>query len=372
MSEPLNPSPTPPPGRTPLAPTSGAPLTTEDAGAQALSEAFRSSFQILKVLMVGLVLVYFFVSGIRVVKPNEVAVILRFGKPKGTGPDRMLKPDWYWTLPYPIDELVRIPVGQSHTVTSTTGWHALDPQDVAQNREPDPRGFLSPEADGYTLTAGANIIHVRATIKYRIQKTFRYEFGFADVKTILTNVVNDAIIYASAGATAQNAIYEDKIGFRDQVLARIQRKIEELDLGIVLEPSDVEVKAPADVRVAFTAANNAMQDRSTAVNTANGYYDEVTRKAKGEASAILDSGLVSSNRLVQSVTAEVEAFKAQLPYYKLNPRLFEQRLLAAAMQRVLTNAQEKFVLPDLPDGQARELRLQLSREPLKRESPERP
>src|SRR5438046_7039551 len=52
------------------------PRGVEDAGAQALSEALRSSFDIVKFLMAALVLAFVF-SGVFTVKPNQVAVKLR-------------------------------------------------------------------------------------------------------------------------------------------------------------------------------------------------------------------------------------------------------------------------------------------------------
>src|ERR1044072_3078349 len=52
----------------------------EDAGSAALSEALRSSFAIVKVLMIVLVIA-FFASGIFTVNSQQKAIILRFGKP---------------------------------------------------------------------------------------------------------------------------------------------------------------------------------------------------------------------------------------------------------------------------------------------------
>ena len=57
-----------------------APETPMDAGSQALSEALRSSFGIVKILMVILVGVFIF-SGVFQVGPQERAILLRFGKP---------------------------------------------------------------------------------------------------------------------------------------------------------------------------------------------------------------------------------------------------------------------------------------------------
>lgn len=362
MSDPILPTPEPP---APPPPPPGV----EDASSQALSEAFSSSFRIVKFLMAILVLV-FLCSGMFIVQPNEQAVILRFGKPVGAASEQLRKPGWHWAWPFPINEVVRIPIGEIQTVTSSTGWYATTPEMEANNEEPTPKGFLSPEADGYTLTADGNILHVKATVKYRITDPIRYTFGFTNVTALLTNVLNDAIIYASARTTAEDALYKDKSGFRDLVLERFRTKASELNLGITMEPSDVETKAPADVRAAFEAVNSAEQERSQKISDALGYRDQVTSKALGEADAIIARGVGSSNRLVTTVSAEAKAFTEQLPEYLKDPALFEDRLLAARLGRVMTNAQEKFFLSDTPEGQTREVRLQLSREPLKKEAPE--
>jgi membrane protease subunit HflK len=345
----------------------GPPLqSAEDSSSQALSEAMQSSFQVVKLLMIGLVALFCFSGGF-IVKPNEVVVVLRFGKPKGIGPEQLLKPGWHWAMPYPIDEKVRIPIGQSHTVRSSAGWYATTPDMEARNEEPQPRGYLSPEIDGYTLTADGNIIHVRATVNYRISDPIRYTFGFTNTLGTLTNVINNAILFASSRFTADAALYSDRARFRDAVMDRVNQQVNALHLGISLEPGDVETKAPADVRQAFENVNAAMQERSKLVSDARGYSDEVTSTAVGEARAVVSGGLVSSNRVVSAIIADATYFQDQLPSYQRNPALFRERVLAATMGRALTNAQEKFFLPDRIDGQPRELRLQLSREPQKKE-----
>ena len=67
------------------------PVTAEDAGSQAMAEALRSSFAIVKVVMVVLVIL-FLASGIFQVGPAEKAIVLRFGKPIGTGEQALLGP----------------------------------------------------------------------------------------------------------------------------------------------------------------------------------------------------------------------------------------------------------------------------------------
>src|SRR5438876_7546599 len=65
--------------------SSGAPLPPpangriEDTGSQALAEALRSSFAIVKLIMIVLVVV-FFGSGLFTVPSQEKAIVLRFGR----------------------------------------------------------------------------------------------------------------------------------------------------------------------------------------------------------------------------------------------------------------------------------------------------
>src|SRR6185312_12954143 len=94
-----------------------------DAGSQALSEALRSSFAIVRFVMF-LLIVVFLASGFFQVKPNQRAMILRFGKPQGEGEKALLGPGLHWSFPYPIDEVERISVTGVQKVESTVGWYA--------------------------------------------------------------------------------------------------------------------------------------------------------------------------------------------------------------------------------------------------------
>ena len=344
------------------APGAPAPQGIEDSGAQALSEALRSSFQIVKLLMVLLVAA-FFVSGIFTVKPNQVAIKLRFGKVVGGGADRLLKPGLHWSWPYPIEEIVFVPVGESRTVTSTAGWYYVTPEEEAAGQEPQPLPSLRPGVDGYTLAGDGNIIHVRATLPYRITDPVKYVFNFANTTNLLQHILDNALFYASARFSADDALYRNKLGFQETVLARVKQSIDQLGLGIAIDPGEVRANPPLYVRDAFDLVLRAQQESGKKILDAESYARGATNNAGGEASAIVRGGMTRSNSIVQTVAAEAQAFKDLLPRYQSNPTLFKQRLLADSMQRVLTNAQFKLYLPQRADGKPRELRLQLNKEP---------
>ena len=154
-----------PPGQ--LRPTSTPVAGAEDAASQALNEALGSSFFLVRILGV-LLLGAFIVSCIFTVDPNEVAVVLRFGKPVGTGPDQLLRQGIHLAFPSPIDEIVRIRSGEAKTVVATNAWYATNAEMEATKQGPDANPSLNPGADGYSLTSDGNILHMRATMTYRV------------------------------------------------------------------------------------------------------------------------------------------------------------------------------------------------------------
>ena len=344
-----------------------APLASvEDAGTQALSEALSSSFRIIKFLMAALVALFFF-SGMRTIEPNQVAVKLRFGSPVGVGTEQLLKPGWHWAFPYPIDEVVKIPVGQSHSLTSTAGWYATTPELEAKNERPPARPSLIPLVDGYTLNGDGNIIHVRAILKYRITDPVQYAFRFANATNLLQQIVDNALFYAAAQFSADAALFgEDKRRFQEKLVERVKDKLTQSQLGVELEAGgDVQTSAPLDVIAKFEEVLTAQQESNTKEREAEAYARSALNKARGDETVIVNNGINSSNQIVQLVAAEAKYFTDQLPYYQSNPQLFKQRLLIETMSRVMANAQEKEVLPVNPNGKPFELRLQLSREPQK-------
>lgn len=357
IKPPQDPAPfTPPPGR--------KIQLHEDTGSLALSEALKSVFGVLKVIMLA-VIVFFVFSGLFTVEPNEVAVVLRFGRPVGEGEDRILKPGLHFSFPYPVDEVVRIPIGMSHTVRSDVGWYFESPQDIASGTPPRPGNSLVPGRDGYLLTADGNVVHARATLKYRVIDPVRHVFYFNNATAVLQNVLNRALIRAAAEFTADAALYKDKIAFREAVIAHLKEALALLPMGIQLEPIDVQTSPPLKVKDAFDLVISAEQMRSEQILKAQAASRESIQLASGEAKSVIASGMIRSNQLVTSIEAEARAFEAQLPYFRKDPDLFVRRVAAESLRTVLTNANDKFFIPNRSDGSSRKMLIQLSKEPTK-------
>lgn len=341
----------------------------EDAGSTALSEALRSSFAIVKVLMIVLVIA-FFASGIFTVTSQQKAIVLRFGRPVGAGPDQLLGPGLHWSFPSPIDEVVKIPISEIQEVRSTAGWYATTPEAEAAGQEGDAGPTLSPATDGYTITSDGNIIHVRATVRYRVADPIAFLLSFQNATNVVQNIVNEALFFTSSQFTVDQALTGDRLVFQERLLARVRDVAAERGLGITIESGEVRVIPPRYTRTAFDSALSAEIERRKAREDASAYAGRVLSTAEGEANSIINAGQTDRTRLTQAVAAEAQYFQNQLPHYRANPALFLARLQSETLARVMTNVEDKVFLPERADGKARELRLLLSREPKKPVAPD--
>jgi len=345
-------------------PPAGAPVPSEDSGSQALSEALRSSFFIVKIIMVGLVAL-FLCSGFFTVGPQSKAIILRFGKPVGEGERALLSPGFHWAFPAPIDEVTNLPVNQILLESSSVGWYATTPAAEAAHNEMPPGPSLNPASDGYALTSDTNIIHVRALLRYRVTDPIRFYFDFSNGPQFVTNALDNALLFTSAQFNVDDALTHKAVAFREMVAGRVRDLIEGQRLGISIEPPDVEVIPPRQLKAKFNEVLQASLKADEARNKAESYTNEILSKARAEFESRTNTAAVERSRLVQTVAAEAKQFADFLPQYQDNPEFFARLRQTEAMGRILANAQEKIFLPQRADGKPRELRLQLSREPQK-------
>ncbi|PAW86445.1 MAG: hypothetical protein B9S33_08075 [Pedosphaera sp. Tous-C6FEB] len=345
----------------------------EDASTQALSEALKSSFVVVRVVMFGLIAL-FFASGIFTVGPQEVAIKLLFGAPTGMGEAALLKPGLHWSFPYPINEIVKVPKGQVHTVVSSVGWFPITKEQEIAGQEPPAGPSLNPAVDGYTLTADGNIMHVKATLRYYISDPVRYQFEFASVSNLVQNALNNALHHASIQFTVDKATRQDIAGFKEKLMNRVQQLALAQGLGIEFDPrgSDVIAIPPRQVKAAFDAVLEAENDKRKTINTAEGEANTTLTKAQAEEDGIRNAGRADKTRIEQSAKADAAYFVARLEEFKRNPQLFRDRRLTETMANVLANAQEKYFLVERADGTPRELRVLLNREPLKPAAPKQP
>jgi membrane protease subunit HflK len=335
------------------------PPPIEDASSQALSDALRSSFFIVKIIMVLLVLA-FLGSGFFTVGPQEKAIVLRLGRPVGQGEQALLSPGFHWAFPKPIDEVERIPFTSLQTAESSVGWYLTPDERRHGEPTPPPRDRLDPATTSYAISADTNIIHVRADVHYRITDPVRFHFDFADASLFVTNALNNALLYATSQFPVDDILTKQRTAFREAVTARVHDLVDEEKLGITLEPLTVEVSPPIGLVAKFDEVDQATQKRDTVLSQAYSYTNNTLSSARAEAASRTYAAESARSGLVKMVGAQATNFTNLRPYFERDPAFVERILQMTALERIYTNAQDKILEPHL---NSRELRLNLSREP---------
>jgi membrane protease subunit HflK len=348
-----------------------------DAGSEALTEALRSTFGIVKFVMV-LLLVVFLGSGFFTVEPQEQAMIIRLGKPVGAGQKALLGPGLHWSFPYPIDEYVKVPISAIQRVGSTVGWYATTPEQEVAGTEVTslPVSYpLNPLVDSYVLTADRNIVHTRATLTYHISDPVTYVFNFVSASNAVQSALDNALVYAASSFNVDDILTRDVAGFKEAVRKRVVALVGQQNLGIDVEECLVQSRPPRQLKDAFDSVLKATLARQKLFQDAQSYGTQVSSKAGADARSLINFAESDRSRLVNEVRSQANRFNDLLPKFRQNPALFAQQRLTETLGRVLTNAQDKIFLAEGAGGigaggNPKELRVLLNREPPKQKSDE--
>lgn len=359
----------------PDVPVVNPPETPLDPGSQALADALRSSFFIVKIVMAVLLLV-FLGSGFYTVGTEERALVLRFGKLVGEGESALKGPGLHLAFPYPIDEVVKVPIAQIQTVRSTTGWYAITPEQEAAGTEPIPTPSLNPAVQGYLITADRNIVHSRATMDYRIDDpagcilefaggTNSY-FDLSGSTRAVQQALDSAMVETAGRFRIDEILVKDVAGFKDAVQRRVVDLLMQRGIGVTVDNVKIESKPPLSLKEDFARVNQAVQKRDQLLNEARKYENQTRSKADAGAVSTINRAESDRTRLVKDLGGFADRFQELLPKYRADPDLFVQLRLSETLARSMTNLQDTVYLQERADGQPREMRVLLNRLPPKR------
>ncbi len=408
------------------------PVEQLDAAGKSLSDALRISFAILKVIMIVLVLA-FLASGFKTVGPNEKALVLRFGKILGAGDEadpRVLDPGAHWIFPYPIDEMVKIPVEEQINLRIDSFWYRQSSDEIlgqVPNRSERVPETLNPLTEGYALTRSQDtpleipqaslteyeasdysIVHTMWQIVYQIgdiEQFFTnvfvedtrpgqvyFDVMRASVTPLLQSVVEDAVVNAMAHYSIDQALQSTDTIPRN-VRRLVQQKLDDIESGIqVTSIQLVEARWPKQVNDAFEAFITASQNSGRMISEAQTYaenalndaagrvaeelyravladtlapeaLDDLWSQVAGQAQDTLAQARAYRTTVVASAEGDAKYLESILPEYRKRPELVAWQIYLDAMDEVLRNAEEKFVVQSSAHGKGQEIRVLVDRDP---------
>ena len=284
-----------------------------------------SSFVFLAAVVI-IAIAAFFAFTFRV-DPDELGIVMRFGKPVRSEP-----PGLHFRLPYPIEE-VRLP--------KVTRQNIID---VGMRSSEESRGVLRVPEESLMLTGDENNVDINFVVFWRIKDATKYLFNIQKPEVTVKEVAESAM----RDIVGQSNIQPLLTGARQKTEQAVQRLMQNvLDFygaGVSIDQVQLQkVDPPTQVIDAFRDVQAARADKERLQNEAGSYANRVVPEARGEAERILQSARAYKEQTVAEATGQAARFLKVFEEYRKAPEVTRRRMYLETMERVLGGA-DKIIL----------------------------
>jgi len=301
------------------------------------------------IVIIGLIAVLLWgFSGIYQVAPDELGIVLRFGKYV-----RDAQPGLNIKFPYPIETVLtpkvlninRIDIGMrvEDGLRRGTSW-----RDVPE--------------ESLMLTGDENIVDVDFTVLWRIKPNGAadYLFNIQSPEGTVKAVAESAMREVIGRSEIQPILTGARQNVETAVQDLMQRVLDSYQSGVQITQVQMQkVDPPQQVIDSFRDVQAARADAERAQNEAQTYANRVVPEARGRAAQILQAADAYREQTVAEATGQASRFLQVYEQYKKAPDITRQRLYLETMERVLggadkvildaqTNAGGSGVVPVLP------------------------
>lgn len=296
--------------------------------ARAIEAPWRRQIRLALLASVVVMALIYALSGLRVIKPGEQALVVRFGKLTQTP----LLPGTHYVLPYPVDrvlvfrpnEVKDVSVGVSDRLANTP----------VNAGSPSYRGVnVGPEF----LTGDENIIHLEMNVQYQIGDPAAYLLRGVDPGRLIVIACEEALTHKAAHTPVDAILTSGRQLLLADVKRDAQQRLDAMGSGVLLVSVNMAHSAPPmEVADAFKDVASALEDRDRYVNEANGEQNEALPMARGEAAGVLQTAEADRNGKIKRAQGEAARFLRQLEEVRAgdNPDLAMLRLYLETLEQV--------------------------------------
>ncbi|RMI09242.1 MAG: FtsH protease activity modulator HflK [Calditrichaeota bacterium] len=286
----------------------------------------RNIWRIVIPALVILILLYgsFFTVG-----PEEVGIILRFGKY-----DREVQPGLNFKLPF-IETVYKVKVRSQ--LKEEFGFATVK---AGVRTEYATRGF---EEVSLMLTGDLNVAEVEWIVQYRIKDPYNYLFKVRNPRQTFRDL-NEAVMREVVGDRTINEVLNLRNEVETAVEEKLQNLCDEYYLGFEVEQVQLQSVTPPDpVKPAFNEVNAAEQEKEKLINQAQAEYNKVIPKARGEAARTIEMARGYALERVNQAKGDVARFNALFAEYRKAKEVTRQRLYIETLGRVLEKVGNKLI-----------------------------
>jgi membrane protease subunit HflK len=277
-------------------------------------------------------IVLYAVSGTTIIKPDEVAVVLRWGRLVGDTPALQEHTSGLlFAFPRPIDTVVRVPVKHVYEVVVST----LAPVGDADSYS----SMLDPLTQGYALSGDQNVVHANVVARYRIRDAAEWAFYGPRADDVLRVEVTAALVRSLGEMGVDRVLADGRKDLIATATARAQAGLDACHAGLELASLELtRLSPPVALAGEFTAVQSAFIGAETKRKEAQAYAESAIPRAQADAEATLQTARGAVEADLARARGEAAAFLALSHEYRTNRAVVRERLYRDAVERALLTA----------------------------------
>jgi membrane protease subunit HflK len=277
-------------------------------------------------------------SGFFRVEPDELGVVLRFGKDV-----REVQPGLNYHLPYPIETVLtpkalrvnKIDIGM-RTISDISGRSTT--RDVPE--------------ESLMLTGDENIVDVDFSVLWKVKPTGvgEYLFNIQNPEGTVKAVAESAMREVIGRSDIQPILTGARQTIEAAVQDLMQKTLDHYVAGIQIQQVQLQkVDPPTQVIDAFRDVQAARIDQDRSVNEAQTYANRVVPEARGNVARITQAAEAYRQQTVAEAKGQTSRFLQIYDQYKKAPDVTRERMYLETMERVLGGT-DKIIIDSGKDG----------------------
>ena len=255
-------------------------------------------------IIVGLLVVIWFISGFYTIREAERGVVLRFGEYI-----TQVEPGLRWKPTF-VDSVI--------------------PVDIQSIRDQSSAGSM--------LTADENVVRVQMEMQFRVVDPYRWTFAVIEPEVSLSQALDSAIRYVVGHSAMDDVLTDGRELTRQRVWEELQGILEPYNMGVqIVDMNFKDARPPEEVKAAFDDAISAQEDEQRFIREAEAYAREIEPRARGQVNRMNEEAQAYKERVTLEAQGEVARFEELLPQYVAAPDVTRQRIYLETMEQVFSN-----------------------------------
>lgn len=298
----------------------------------------KISVRAVLMVVIAVLALGFFMSVWFTVDPEEVGVILRFGKYH-----RTVNPGMNFKLPFGLEDVYKVPVERQ-----------LKLEFGFRTKSAGVRTQYSPVKYGeesLMLTGDLNAAEVAWIVQFRINDPYKFLFRVRNAEQTFRDI-NEAVMRSVVGdRTVDEVITFGRQEVADAVSMKLQELCDQYELGIKVDQVVLQdANAPEPVQPAFNEVNSAEQEKDKLINQAKSEYNKVVPRARGEAEQTIEEARGYALERVNNARGEASRFSAVFDEYMKAKKVTRQRIYLETMNEILPKVGKKLITDEEATG----------------------